>query len=334
MLGQMFSLKEFEQTRTALRDKVRVTPLLFSDALSTRTGQQVYLKAENFQRTHSFKIRAAYGGLLAKLAEARQHGVVTGSSGNFAQAIAYVGQELGVRVTVVMLERSAPNKVEAARRYGAEIVFCENDFAVRTATVERLSREQGKAIVPSFDGEGTIRGNGTLGFELLEQLPAAEVVLVPVSGGGLVAGVSAVLKQSSWRGRIYGVQPEVNPSLKVSLERGEPTTVPNAATVADGLVANRPGKLTFALAQQYVDDVLLVSEEEIVEATVRLLEEEKLVVEPSGAASVAALVRYFAGKQPAQKVVAVLSGGNAELGRLTDMVKEHRRQQTAAPVRS
>jgi len=234
----MFSLKEFEQTRAALRDKVQVTPLLFSDALSARTGQQVYLKAENFQRTHSFKIRAAYGGLLAKLAEARQHGVVTGSSGNFAQAIAYVGQELGVRVTVVMLERSAPNKVEAARRYGAEIVFCENDFAVRTATVERLSREQGKVIVPSFDGEGTIRGNGTLGFELLEQLPAAEVVLVPVSGGGLVAGVSAVLKQSGWRGRIYGVQPEVNPSLKVSLERGEPT-LPAGTRVLEVFVTAR-----------------------------------------------------------------------------------------------
>jgi threonine dehydratase len=136
------------------------------------------------------------------------------------------------------------------------------------------------------------------------------------------------------------VQPEVNPSMKVSRERGEPTTVPNAMTVADGLVANRPGKLTFALAQQYVDDVLLVSEEEIVEATVRLLGEEKLVVEPSGAASVAALVRYFggkpaaAGRQPAQKVVTVLSGGNIELGRLADMLKEHARQPTAAPVRS
>ena len=141
----MFTLEEFERARTALRDKVRVTPLLYSDSLSALTGHRVYLKAENLQLTHSFKIRAAYGGLLPKLEQAKKNGVVTGSSGNFAQAIAYACRELGVRVTVVMLERSAPNKVAAARTLGAEVVFCANDFSVRTATVERLCRELGVA---------------------------------------------------------------------------------------------------------------------------------------------------------------------------------------------
>jgi threonine dehydratase len=331
MLELMFSLAEFEQTRALLRDKVRITPLVYSDALSARTGNQVYLKAENLQLTHSFKIRAAYGGLLRQLEAARAQGVVTGSSGNFAQAIAYACRELGVRVTVVMLERSAPNKVAAARTLGAEVVFCANDFSVRTATVERLCREQGKVLVHSYDDEGTIRGNGTLGFELLEQAPDADVVLVPVSGGGLLAGTAAVLKQSpasggaggsralNGRARIYGVQPEVKPSMKVSLARGEPTTVPEAVTIADGLVATRPGRLTFELAQKYAEDILLVSEEEIAEATVRLLEEEKLVVEPSGAISVAAVERHLAGKK--QKIVCVLSGGNVELARLAEMVR-------------
>lgn len=331
MLGPMFTLGEFEQARAALRERVRVTPLIYSDALGAASGHQVYLKAENLQLTHSFKIRAAYGGLLPELERARQHGVVTGSSGNFAQAIAYVGRELGVRVTVVMLERSAPNKVEAARRLGAEVVFCGNDFAERAAAVERIRREQGKVLVHSFDGEGTICGNGTLGFELREQLPDAELVLVPVSGGGLLAGVAAVLKQSGSRARIYGVEPEVKPSMKTSLERGEPTSVPNAATIADGLVATRPGHLTFALAQKYVDGMLAVSEEEIAEATVRLLEEEKLVVEPSGAVGAAALVRHLAGKTPSQKVVLVLSGGNVELGRLAELAQTVR-QRAAATV--
>lgn len=327
----MFSLAEFEQTRAALREKVRVTPLIYSEALSRASGHEVYLKAENLQLTHSFKIRAAYGGLLPKLDEARRSGLVTGSSGNFAQAIAYAGRELGVRVTVVMLERSAPNKVEAARRLGAEIVFCENDFSVRTATVERLMREQGKVLVHSFDDEGTIRGNGTLGFELAEQLPDADAVLVPISGGGLVAGVAAVLKQSGARARIYGVQPEVNASMKVSLAKGEPTTVlpqSGTASVADGLVATQPGRLTFALAQKYVEDVLLVSEEEIVAATVARLADDKLVVEPSGAIGCAALLRYLAGK-PKQKIVIVLSGGNVELGRLTELVRTVRQPASA-----
>ncbi|MFQ5817591.1 MAG: threonine/serine dehydratase [Terriglobia bacterium] len=333
MLGPMFTLEKFEQTRALLRDKVRITPLIYSDALSARSGNRVYLKAENLQLTHSFKIRAAYGGLLRQLEAARKHGVVTGSSGNFARAIAHVCREQGVRVTVVMLERSAPNKIAAARKLGAEVVFCANDFAVRRATVDRLSREQGKVLVHSFDDEGTIRGNGTLGFELLEQAPDADVVLVPVSGGGLVAGTSAVLKQSGAPARIYGVQPQVLPSMKVSLTQGKPTAVPNEPSVADGLVANRPGRLTFALAQQYVDDVLLVSEEEIVGATVRLLEEDKLVVEPAGAVGVAALLRHLAGKEKNQKIVIVLSGGNIEPGRLAEMVRS-RAQRTAASARS
>jgi len=201
----VFTLEDFEQARALLGGRVRETPLLFSDALSAASGHEVYLKAECFQLTHSFKIRAALGGLLPQLEEARRRGVVTGSSGNFAQGIAYAGRALGVPVTVVMLERSAPNKVEAARRLGAEIVFCPNDFAARGKTVERLSREQGKLIVHSFDDAGTIRGNGTLGFELLEQLPALDTVLVPTSGGGLLSGVAAVIKQCRPQVEVYGV---------------------------------------------------------------------------------------------------------------------------------
>ncbi len=317
----MFTLKDFEETRAAVRDRIRVTPLLYSDALSALTGNRVYLKAESFQLTHSFKIRAAYGGLLPRLEEARRRGVVTGSSGNFAQAIAYAGHELNVPATVVMLQRSARYKVEAARQWGAEIVFSGNEFSERTVLVEKIQREQGKILVHSFDDEGTIRGNGTLGFELLEQLPEVDVVLVPTSGGGLLAGVAAVVKQTRAEALIFGVQPENMPAMKVSLQKGKPTYTQTSPSVADGLVAACPGTLTVQLAQQYVEDVLLVSEEEIVRAVAHLLDKEKLVIEPSGAVSVAALRRHLRGKLFNRNIVAVLTGGNVELARLMEMVR-------------
>ena len=316
----MFALKDFEQARALVGDRIRVTPLLCSDSLSVATGHEVYLKVESFQLTHSFKIRAAYGGLLPRLEEARRRGVVTGSSGNFAQGIAYAGRELGVRVTVVMLERSARYKVEAARRLGAEIVFCPNEFSERAKVVERISREQGRLIVHSFDDEGTIRGNGTLGFELLEQLPDLEAVVIPTSGGGLLAGVAAVVKQKRPQADLYGAQPEHMPSMKTSLEKGAPTYTQTRPSVADGLVAACPGRLTFPLVQRYVKDVLLVSEDEIVRAVAHLFEQEKLVIEPSGAVGVAALLRHLAGTQPRRRVVCVLTGGNVERQRLVEMV--------------
>ncbi len=321
----MFSLKRFQEARVALREKLRVTPLLYSDSLSALTGASVYLKAECFQFTHSFKVRAAYGGLLPRLEEARARGVVTGSSGNFVQGLAYAGRKEGVPVTVVMMEGSAPYKVEAARRLGAEIVFSPNDFSKRQALVGRLQREQGKVLVHSFDDEGTIRGNGTLGFELLEQLPDLDVVLIPASGGGLLAGTAAVVKQLRPQAKLYGVQSEGIPSLRVSLERGEPTRVEAAPTEADGLVANCPGRLTFPLVQQYVEDVFLVSNHEIIRAVVHLLDQEKLVVEPSGAVGAAALLRHLAGKIKGRKVVVVLTGGNVEPTRLAGMIQSAQR---------
>ncbi len=322
----MFSLKRFQETHAALREKLRVTPLLYSDSLSALTGASVYLKAECFQFTHSFKVRAAYGGLLPHLQEARARGAVTGSSGNFAQGLAYAGRKEGVPVTVVMMKSSAPYKVEAARRLGAEIVFSPNDFTARQALVSQLQREQGRVLVHSFDGEGTIRGNGTLGFELLEQLPDLDAVLIPASGGGLLAGTAAVVRQLRPQAKLYGVQSEGIPSLRVSLERGEPTRVEAAPTEADGLVANCPGRLTFPLVQQYVEDVFLVSNDEIIRAVVHLLDQDKLVVEPSGAVGAAALLRHLAGKMEGRKVVIVLTGGNVEPPRLAKMVQDVRKR--------
>ena len=328
----MFSLPKFAEMYELLREKIRKTPLIYSDYLSELTGHEVYLKTENLQLMHSFKIRSAYGGLIPKLEVARRHGAVTSSSGNFAQSIAFAGRHLGVHITVVMMERSAPNKVEKARSLGADVVFCPNDFSKRLQIVKQLSEEQGKVLVHSFDDEGTIRGNGSLGFELLQQMPDLDVVLIPTSGGGLLAGVSAVMKQSGARARVLGVQTEAIPSLKVSLERGEPTTVTDAQTIADGLVATRPGRLNFELIRRYADGVMVVSDEEIVQAVVRLLEEDKLVVETSAAASAAALVRYNMNSSPKLKVAVVLTGGNISLRKLGELIFGHLHPEVAASI--
>lgn len=316
----LFSLEDFHATREALRGKIDITPLQRSDSLSELTGAEIYLKLESFQRTNSFKVRGAYGALLARLEEARQHGVVTGSSGNFAQGLAYAGHELDVPVTVVMLERSAPNKVEAARQWGAEIVFCENKFAERTKTVDRIQRETGKLLIHSYDEEGTIHGNGTVGLELLEQLPGMDIILAPASGGGILSGIAAVVKQARPDTAVYGVQPEANPSLQVSLQAGKPTTVNTQPSIADGLIATCPGKLPFDIIQSHVEDVLLVSEVEIAQAVVHLLEQDKLVIEPSGAVGVAALLRHMKEKVPGKNVVVVLTGGNLAQERLDEII--------------
>jgi threonine dehydratase len=315
-----FGLRRFEATRAELGARVRVTPLVPAEGLRASTGCSVYLKAESLQITHAFKIRAAYGALLPRLEDARKRGVVTGSSGNFAQGLAYAGRELGVPVTVVMLERSASYKVEATKRLGAEVVFCPNDFAQRPVWVERIQREQGKLALSSYDDEETILGNGSLALEIVEQCPEADVVLAPASGGGLLAGVAAVIKQRRPQAKVYGVQPEVIPAMKRSLERGEPTEVPNAESVADGIAANKPGKVTFPIIRKYVDDVLLVSEREIVEAMAHLFEQDKLVVEPAGAVAVAALRRYGNPAHAGRNIVAILSGGNVEPKRFQELV--------------
>jgi threonine dehydratase len=318
----LFELNEFSRTRGELSGHVRVTPLVCSESLTAQAGSQVYLKLESLQLTHSFKIRGAYGALLPRLEEARRCGVVTGSSGNFAQGLAYAARELGVKVTVVMLERSAAYKVGAARRLGADIVFCPNDFSQRAEMVERINREQGKLILHSYDDEHTIRGNGALGFELLEQLPNLDAVLLPCSGGGLLAGVAAVVKQLRPRVKVYGVQPENLPAMKVSLEKGTRTRVEVTPSVADGIVADLPGELNFPLIQKYVDDVFLVSEDEIVRAVAHLFLREKLVVEPAGALTVAALQRFWPGRAARQKIAAVISGGNVEFERLIGLVRQ------------
>jgi len=316
----MVSLVTLEQIRAAaeaIRPFIYETPLVPARELSNICGGHAFLKAESLQVTGSFKIRAAMNSVL-NLPSKNINGVIASSSGNFAQALAWAGSRLNIPVTIVMEQRSSPLKVARTRQYGAEVVFCENNFLSRDRTVARLREESGLVMLHPYNLPEVIAGNGSCGLEILAQLPAVDVVLVPVSGGGLISGIATALKELRASVKMVGVQAETSNAAYLSFQRGEIVTLEAPTTIADGLRAS-PKEITFAHIRKYVDDFILVSDDAIRQAMIFLLENSKLLVEPSGAVGVAALLT---GKLPVngKNVVAVLSGGNISL----DAVQEIR----------
>ncbi len=295
-------LEEVRRAHRALRPLVRETPLLPSEF-----SDQVYFKAESLQRTGSFKIRTALNQLLHLGERERQRGVVASSSGNFAQGVALAAKSLGVDATIVMMRTANPLKVQRTREYGARVVFCEPRFEARQAEVDRLRDEEGLTEVHPFDHPNGIVGNATIGLEIARQLPEVRHLVAPISGGGLIAGVAAGLRLCKPEVRVWGVQPERSDATFRSFREGRPVTIQEPDTLADGLKVIRPGQLTFPLIRQHVHDVVTVSEDSILEAVRLLLWKERLVVEPSGAVPLAALL---GGQVPAEQTVLVSSGGN------------------------
>lgn len=298
-----------DEARARLADYLPATPLIRSRFLSDCAGREVRLKLETQQPTGSFKARPALNGMLAHLEQSRERGVVTSSSGNFAQAVAYAASALGVDAQIVMMESASAFKRERTEHFGGSVVPCADTFEARRETTLRIQRESGRLPLHPYDSVETIAADGTLGLELLAQLPDAFTAFVPISGGGLIAGIALAVKAARPQCRIVGVQAQANPSMKFSLERGERTAVTPAASLADALSVAVPGESTFEAARELVDRVVLVSEAEIARAVRLLAMEQKLVVEPGGAVGAAALL---AGAAPADgaPVVCVLSGGN------------------------
>jgi len=277
----------------------------------------VWLKLETQQPTGSFKVRPALNGALCHAEAARRAGVLASSSGNFAQAVAYAARELGLDAQIVMMSSSSPYKVAATEALGAKVVLCGNSFEERWETTYRLQRESGRLLLHPYDSEETIAGDGTLGLELLEQLEGDFTVVVPVSGGGLIAGVASAIKVGRSTCRVIGVQPAANGALARSVEAGRPVSVGPVQTIADALVASKLGDRTFEVIRERVDHVVNVTEEEIGRAVAELAEKQKVVVEPGGAVGVAALLAGKIGGDG--DVVCVASGGNvlpATLARL------------------
>jgi threonine dehydratase len=294
----------------ALRGVAVRTPLLPAPWLDERVGGEVRLKCENLQRAGAFKLRGAYMAL-ARFAEAeRARGVVAYSSGNHAQGVALAARLFGVKATVVMPTTAPAVKVEGARRLGAEVVLEGTTSAERQRRAEAIAAERGLPVVPAFDHPDIIAGQGTVGLEILEDWPEVETIVVPVGGGGLLSGIAAWVRSERPDVRVIGVEPAAADAMKQSIAAGAPVTIESRPTIADGLMPVRPGDLTYAHTAALVDEIVTVTDDEIREATRLLLLSGKLVVEYSGAATVAAIL---SGAVPGGgRVAAVLSGGNLD----------------------
>ncbi len=280
----------------------------------------LHVKCEQLQPVGAFKIRGAYN-FIAGLPEAtRAAGVITYSSGNHGQAVAFAAQRFGIPAVIVMPETAPIVKVEGARRWGAEVLFAGTTTVHRLARAEEVACERGLVMVPPFDSLPIIEGQGTTGLELLEQLPAVRTVCVPVGGGGLASGVAAAVKLLDPAIRVVGVEPAGAPKMSSSLAAGEPVTLASVSGIADGLLAVRPGTLNFAHVQAFVDEVVTVTDEEIVGAVRTLWDVARLAVEPSGAVTVAGALPRLARWLDDGPVVAVLSGGNVSLAALAALI--------------
>ncbi|MBI1358357.1 MAG: pyridoxal-phosphate dependent enzyme [Acidobacteria bacterium] len=302
-------LSAIRAARQRLSPYLSPTPLVRRDALSRRLGASVHCKLETLQPTGAFKVRPAFNSVLAGLDAARSNGVVTSSSGNFAQAVAYAARELDVHARIVMMSSASAFKRDRTRALGAEVVDCAANFEARLQTVQRIHAETGALVLSAYNSPETVTGDGTLGLELLDQLPEAFCVVVPMSGGGLISGIATAVKELRPGCRVIGVQAAASPAWRVALDAGEIVTTSPNPSLADALQVAAPGDLTFPIVQRWVDDVVLVSEDEI-EAAVRWLAvEEKLVVEGGGAVGVAAALAGRIDRQGLD-LVFVLSGGN------------------------
>ncbi|HLZ71138.1 MAG TPA: threonine ammonia-lyase [Dehalococcoidia bacterium] len=311
---------EIQAAQLRLTGVVRTTPLLESRWWSAVAGAPIWLKAENLQRTGSFKIRGASNMIGQLSPEQRARGVIAASAGNHAQGVAVAAQAAGIPALVVMPETAPFAKVEATRGYGAEIVQAGASYQEAAAAMELIAAERGLTVVPAFDDERIIAGQGTLGLEVVEQLPDLDLVIVPVGGGGLASGVAIAVKSLRPRARVIGVQAAAAPAAARSLRRGAVESVSATLTVADGIAVARPGAITFPLLQRYLDEIVVVGEEAISEAIVGLMEYSKLVVEGAGAVGIAALLRGKI-RCAGQTTVVVLSGGNLDFNLLARIIE-------------
>lgn len=309
-----------QEAADRLKKRVRRTELIYTHHFSEKLGIPLFLKCENLQRTGAFKIRGALNFMTAQPRENLAHGVITASAGNHAQGVAFSADLLGVKATVYMPETTPPQKVFATKDYGAEVVLTGKSFDEAYAAAQQHQQDTGALFVHPFDDPLVMAGQGTIGLELLADLPDIANILVPVGGGGLIAGIATAIKETHPHVRIIGVESAAAPSMHYSLEKGCITEVPLAVSLADGIAVKRVGQNTFPIVRELVDEVVLVAEEEIAQAIVGLLERSKLLVEGSGAVTLAALMNDRV-KGLSGKTVCLLSGGNIDVKTIAIVVE-------------
>jgi threonine dehydratase len=314
-------LADIEDARKILRGIINPTPIIPDEKLSGELGVHVYLKAECLQRSGSFKIRGAYNTISRLSDDEKKRGVVTGSAGNHAQAVALASKLLNIKATIVLPEFAPLTKVMATRSHGAEAILKGSTFDEAVAYSRELERERGYTYVHAFDDERVIAGQGTIGCEIADDLPDVNVIVVPIGGGGIISGIAIAAKSLIPNVRVIGVQAENVAAVNPSLKAGEPVEAKHQPSIADGIAVKRPGFLTLPIIREFVDEVVEVSEDEIARGIFHCVQNAHLVVEGAGAAGVAALIARKVKLDENETVCAVLCGGNID-GNLLNRVIE------------
>ena len=314
----MLTLESFKAARSVLQPVLRPTPLIHSPYLSKICGNSVYLKPENMQVTGAYKLRGAYYKISTLSQEEKERGLVTASAGNHAQGVAYAAQAAGVAATIVMPTTTPLVKVNNTKDYGAKVVLHGEGFDDAAELAAKMAREDGLTYVHPFNDLTLATGQGTIAYEIFQDLPDVEVILVPIGGGGLAAGVSTLAKLLNPHVEVIGVEPTGAASMKASLEAGHVVTLPAATTIADGVAVRTPGDQIFPFAQKNIDRIITIEDGELVEAFLDVMERHKMVVENAGLLSVAAL-RHLGCEN--RNVVCVLSGGNMDVITMSSLVQ-------------
>ena len=313
----MISLDKIYHARYVLKEVIRDTDVIYAPRINPEA--RIYLKTENLQITGSFKVRGAHYKISQLSAEEKQRGVIACSAGNHAQGVALAAQKAGIKAVICLPDGAPISKVEATKAYGAEVVLVEGVYDDAYERALKLRDERGYTFIHPFDDELVIEGQGTIGLELMEQIPDMDAVIVPVGGGGLISGVAFAVKALNPEVKVYGVQAAGAPSMVNSLKNGEIAHLPAVSTIADGIAVKTPGENTFALTSQYVDQVVTVTDDEIAAAILALMEQQKLVTEGAGAISVAAAM-FNKVPVKGKKVVCLLSGGNVDVSILSRVI--------------
>jgi threonine dehydratase len=303
-----------------LKQRVRHTELISSHFFSEKTGLPVYFKCENLQRTGSFKIRGALNFILSQPLENLAHGVITASAGNHGQGVAFAASQLNIPSIVYMPESTPLQKFHAVRDYGAEIVLAGRNFDEAYAAALLRQQETGSLFIHPFDDPLVMAGQGTIGLEILAEIPDLSTIIVPIGGGGLISGIATAIKETHPKVTVIGVETAAAPAMHFSLKKGSIIETPVTSSLADGIAVKKPGERTFRIIRERVDEVVLVEEEEIAQTIVLLLERSKLLVEGAGAVSLAALL-HGKTKFPEGKTLCLLSGGNIDVRTLSMVVE-------------
>ena len=318
-MKKLHKLYDFMEARERLNTVITKTKLIYSNIFSNETGNDVYIKPENLQRTGAFKIRGAYNKIAKLTEEEKKRGVIAASAGNHAQGVALAAQKLGIKAVIVMPKHTPLIKVEATKRYGADVILTGEVYDEAYEYAKKLQEKEGYTFVHPFDDEDVIEGQGTIALEVLDELPDADIILVPIGGGGLISGIASAAKLKNPLIKIIGVEPEGAASALEARKNKHVVELAEANTIADGTAVKKIGEITFDYIEKYVDDIVTVSDYELMAAFLILVEKHKIVAENSGILSVAGLKKL---NVKGKKIISIISGGNIDVLTISSMINK------------